>query len=261
MPLAAAPARCYPDTMLLHLDHGDRTLTVSLRWPDARCLLDAATAGDLATTLAGLPDACRAVVLRSDGPAFCLGEIDEPADVAGRSPGALAAEALAAVRQPVICMIAGAVEDAGLELALAADLRIASAAATFRMGHLQRGALPACGGTQRLPRIVGRAAALELLLLGASIDAARALEIGLVHRAVPADAVTGVVAAVVERLGRAAPIAVEYVKEAVLRGVERPLTEGLHLEADLYALLQTTADRTEGIRAFLEHRSPRFEGR
>lgn len=234
----------------------------TLAWPDAGCLLDAATAADLASLAAAARDeGLRALVLAADGPAFCRGEVDEPADAAGRTPAQVAVEALAALPMPVLCAIEGDAWDAGLELALACDLRLAGAAASLRMAHLASGLVPQAGGTQRLPRVAGKAAALRLLLLAETLDAAEARTLGLVQRLTPAGGALAEAEALAARLASGAPIATQYLKEAVHRGMECSLADGLQLEADLYFLLQTTADRMEGIRSFQEKRPPRFEGR
>jgi enoyl-CoA hydratase/carnithine racemase len=117
------------------------------------------------------------------------------------------------------------------------------------------------GGTQRLPRIVGRAKALELVLTTETISAEEALAIGLVSKIVPPESLAAEVDAVVQAVVTKGPLSLRYVKEAVNKGLDLTLEQGLRLEADLYFLLHTTADRTEGIRAFLEKRPPRFQGR
>ncbi len=121
--------------------------------------------------------------------------------------------------------------------------------------------MPCGGGTQRLPRLVGRAKAAEMILLGQSLDAAAALACGLVNRVAP----RGEARAAAERLARTmasrGPLALRYAKEAINRGLDMPLEQALRYETDLTVILQTTRDRAEGVRAFLEKRPPRFEGR
>jgi len=248
--------------MSLTLDLREGYALALLQWDDPGCLLTPTDATNLAATVAMAEDTgCRALVLAAEGAAFCLGDTGEPADLEGRTPIAVAATALAAATIPTIAAIEGHAGEAGLELALACDLRIASRTARFSAAHLQHGDFPAAGGTQRLPRITGRAVALSMLLLGDQLDALSAHQAGLVQR------VTGSGRALAEaedwarRLANGAPIATQYLKEAIVRGMEQPLAEGLQREADLYFLLQTTADRDEGLRAFREKRTPRFEGR
>ena len=165
--------------------------------------------------------------------------------------------ALAGLRIPVVAWVDGACYDEALELALAADVRIAAPTATFRIGLVREGRLPWHGGTQRLTRAVGRGQALRLLLTGETLDADDALRIGLVHACGSADDAEAVAASIAD----AGPIAAQYVKEAVAASADLPLRDGLRLEADLSILLHSTADRAEGLRGFAEKRKPRFQGR
>jgi len=120
--------------------------------------------------------------------------------------------------------------------------------------------IPGGGGTQRLPRLVGRGKALEMILTGARIDAREALRIGLVERVVPAAEVHAAAQTLAKTLAERAPIATRYAKEAVVKGLGMSLEDGLRLENDLATLLRTTEDRLEGAKAFLEKRKPRFTG-
>lgn len=167
--------------------------------------------------------------------------------------------AVAALPMPVLAVLEGAVVAEALELALACDLRLASAAATFAMPQLAEGRLPCCGGSQRLPRLVGLSAAYELFL-GAEWSAARAEALGLVTAVVPGTALAAEATRWAARLAAKSPFAARFLKEAVRRGLEVPLDQALLIEEDLYLLLQTTGDRKEGIRAFLAKRTPRFKG-
>jgi enoyl-CoA hydratase/carnithine racemase len=162
--------------------------------------------------------------------------------------------------QPVICAVNGDATSAGLELALACDLRIAAEGARFSLPETASGLLPMAGGSQRLPRLVGRGEALRLLLLAEPIDAAEALRIGLVSAVVPGERLLAEAEALAFRLASRGPIALRYAKEAVRRGLEQPLDQALRFETDLTVILQTTEDRAEGVRAFLEKREPRFRG-
>ncbi len=162
---------------------------------------------------------------------------------------------------PVIAAINGAALGQGLELAMACDLRICSRNAVFGMPQAARGGLPRDGGTQRLARLVGRGKALEMLLLGENIDAREALRIGLVHKVVPPDELTAVVYKMAHKIAALSPISLAYAKEAVTKGMDLTLDQGLRLEADLYYLLHTTRERTEGITAFRENRTPYFKGK
>jgi len=180
---------------------------------------------------------------------------------AGDEPPPKGAGALAAVEKPTIAAINGDAIDQGLELALACDIRIAVAEARLGLTHLKRGLIPWDGGTQRLPRIVGRAWATDLLLTGRLIDAEEALRIGLLHQVVgDAKALLRAVEEWANNILEAGPIALAYAKEAVVKGADMTLEQGLRLEADLAILLHSTHDRGEGIRSFLERRRPAYRG-
>ncbi len=170
------------------------------------------------------------------------------------------AAAIAAIEKPVVAAVSGDVAGAALEMGLSADIRIAAQDASFAMPQVAAGRLPQDGGTQRLPRIVGRAKALELLLTAATVDAGEALEMGLVSRLAPPEKLAEAAVALAVEIAAKGPLALRYLKEAVNQGLDMTLEQGLRLEADLYFLLHTTADRTEGITAFKEKRQPDFKG-
>lgn len=171
-----------------------------------------------------------------------------------------AAPALAEIEIPVIAAINGDAVDHGLELALACDLRIATRGARLGFTDLSRGVVPWDGGTQRLPRLVGRGRALEMLLDSRLLEAEEAHKIGLVNMVVDPEKLMDKVESLALGIASGAPIAVRYLKETVLKGLDMTLDQGLRLEADLNILLQSTADRAEGIRSFLERREPEFRG-
>ena len=162
--------------------------------------------------------------------------------------------------QPIIAAIRGFALGGGLELALACDIRIAGEDSQLGLTEVNLAIIPGGGGTQRLPRLVGRGKALEMILTGARIDAREALRIGLVERVVPATEVLSSAQALARTLADKAPVALRYAKEAVVKGLGLPLEDGLRLENDLATLLRTTDDRIEGAKAFLEKRKPRFTG-
>ena len=170
------------------------------------------------------------------------------------------ASALAALPMPVIVAVNGDAFDHGLELALAGDIRIAVQDARFGFTGLDQGALPWDGGTQRLPRLVGAAWARDMLLTGRVVDSGEALAIGLVNRVTPADQLLEEAQDMAETIAAGGPVAARYAKEAVLKGMDLSLDQGLGLEADLNVILQSTEDRAEGIRSFLDRRPPRFGG-
>jgi enoyl-CoA hydratase len=171
------------------------------------------------------------------------------------------AEWIAMLDRPVIAAINGDATGQGLEMVMACDVRIATKTSHFGMSHVKAGVIPWDGGTQRLSRVVGKANALELILTGKVIDAAEAFRMGLVNQVVCGETLMPVAMAMGEEIASKGPIALRYVKEAVQKGLDMTLDQGLRLETDLYLALHTTRDRTEGIRAFKEKRKPRFQGR
>lgn len=165
------------------------------------------------------------------------------------------------LEKPVIAAMHGFVIGSGVEIAACCDLRVASEDATFSLPEVNLGMIPAAGGTQTVPRLVPKGAAMELILLGDRINAADALRMNLVNKIVPRDALLTTAEEWARKLVAKAPIALKLAKEAVNRGLELKLDEGMLLENELYLVLQTTEDRMEGIRAFLERRKPEFKGR
>jgi len=172
-----------------------------------------------------------------------------------------AATAIASIDRAVIAAINGDALGQGLELALSCDIRLASDRARFGFPQVAQGLIPFDGGTQRLPRIVGRGKALELILTAETITAQEALEIGLVSKVVGGANLAAEAEALARTIAAKGPIAIRFIKEAVNKGLDLALEQGLRLEADLYFLLHTTADRTEGITAFLKKRPPKFKGK
>ena len=170
------------------------------------------------------------------------------------------ANEFASIDKPVIAAINGDAIGQGLELALACDIRIASTTAKFGLPQIIDGYIPADGGTQRLPRIVGPGKALELILTGAIIDVKEALELGLINTAVQNKSLMADVSLMAQKMASKGPISLRYAKEAVLTGMDLTLEQGLRLEADLYMLLHTTHDRAEGIQSFRQKRPPNFKG-
>ncbi len=173
--------------------------------------------------------------------------------------GTKAVTSVAGIDRPVIAAINGDALGVGLEVALSCDIRLASQQARFGFPEVASGLIPMCGGTQRLPRVIGKAKALELILAAETISAEEALGIGLVSQVVARENLASEAENLAQNIASKAPIALRYIKEAVNKGLDLTLEQGLRLEADLYFLLHTTADRTEGIKAFLEKRPPRFK--
>jgi enoyl-CoA hydratase/carnithine racemase len=163
--------------------------------------------------------------------------------------------------KPVIAAVNGIAVGGGLELCLACDLRIAAENATFGVPEVKLGVVPGWGGTQRLPRAIPRAKAAEMLFFGESIDSWEAYHIGLVNRVVPLDQLLPTAEAWAERLCQIPPLAIRAAKEAMMKGAEMGLEDGLRLEAKLIDLLFTTEDHKEARQAFLERRKPQIKGR
>ncbi len=172
------------------------------------------------------------------------------------------AAAWAALRPPVVAVVAGACMSVGFEVALAADIRVCGPDAVFALPDLAAGRLPCWGGTQRLARAVRPAEASAMVLLGRPVTAERAATLGLVHAVAPdAAALAALADELVATLLQRGPLALELAKEAVHRGAELPLRDGLRLEGDLNHQLAATADRAEGLAAFFDKRPPDFAGR
>lgn len=245
----------------------DHVATVTIRPPGGwfdRAFLDAV---GVAAEQVASDTQVRSVIVRVGAPEGDFGRgwtpeaLGEPMGIAGVPSPAAGVVAVAAIPQPVVAALRGRTHSIALELALACDVRVASEDATFAMPEPQAGGLPIGGGTQRLPRAVGRAQALRLLLLGEEIDAPEALRIGLVSRVVPPHELEPAAQEIADAIASRGPLATRLAKEAVYRGAEMPLDQALRYELDLTVLLQSTADRAEGVRAFAEKRPPRFIGR
>jgi enoyl-CoA hydratase/carnithine racemase len=193
------------------------------------------------------------LAITGTGDTFCIGF---DADV---NPNLV--ESMAVLSKPTVAIVNGDAVDEGMELAMAADIRVASTGARFALTQPARGEMPRFGGTQRLPRLVGIANAMRIILAGAELDGLEAMRIGLVTYLAKDRKELGARAAeVAQSILTRGPVAVRLVKDAVRKGYDMTLDQGIRLEEDLYALLQTTADRAEGVRAFLEKRKPLFRG-
>jgi enoyl-CoA hydratase/carnithine racemase len=205
------------------------------------------------------------VVLSSSGSDFCTGGDKRQLIIASEDqhlPLKLSpADAVASIEVPTLASIGGDALGMGLELALACDLRIASDSASFGLPQITQGHLPMDGGTQRLSRVIGRGKALEMVLTGESISSGEALEVGLVNRIFSREKLSSETETMAKLIAGKAPISLRYCKEAVNKGLDLTLEQGLRLEADLYFLLHTTSDRTEGIRSFLAKKPPEYRAR
>ena len=244
---------------------------ITLNRPDKLNALNRATLTELhaAFEAAGADEAIRVVVLTGAGPkAFVAGA--DIAEMNGLSPvqardfsrhGQRLMTRIEQLGKPVLAMVNGFALGGGLELAMACHLRIAADSAKLGQPEVNLGLIPGFGGTQRLLRLVGRGAALELCLLGTPIDAARAAQIGLVTRVVPADQLEAETQKWAEQLAAAAPQALRGVLDAVLLGGEAPVETGLDYETQAFALAFSTEDMKDGTGAFLARCKPQFTGR
>lgn len=255
----------------LIVDKQDGVARVTINRAEARNALSKATNEELAVVAAelGADAGIRAVVLTGAGDkSFCAGaDLKERKGVSPEQTGPYvdaisgAINAWARIPQPTIAAVNGFAFGGGMELALACDLRIASENAKFGLTEVRLGIMPGAGGTQRLPRQIGVAAAKELILLGKRIDAKRALALGLVLEVVPVGELGKAVDAMLDEMRLCAPKSLRMAKEAIDRGIEVGIDEGLRIERQCYEVTLFTEDRNEGLRAFAEKRPPKFEGR
>lgn len=163
--------------------------------------------------------------------------------------------------KPVIAAVNGVALGGGTELALASDIRLASETATMGLTETRLAIIPGAGGTQRLPRLVGKGVAKELIFTGRRIAAAEALRIGLVNHVHPADQLMTACRALAEEICLSGPIAVEQAKYAINRGLEADMQTGLAIESNAYWICIPTEDRLEGLAAFREKRKPVYKGK
>jgi len=245
--------------------------TVTVNRPDKLNALDRATleALDMAFSEAAADPAVRVVVLTGAGPkAFVAGadiaEMNGLSAVQGRDFSLLGQGLMRRIERmpkPVIGKINGFALGGGLELAMACHLRVAAETARVGQPEVNLGLIPGFGGSQRLLRLCGRAAALELCLLGAPITAARAAQLGIVTEVVPAAELDSRVQALATQLAAAAPLALRGILDAIHIGGECPLGEGLEYESAQFGLMFATEDMREGTSAFLARRPPVFQNR
>jgi enoyl-CoA hydratase len=236
----------------------DHIARITLNRPDADNVINRQLTRELEDVCRGVnqdDDVYVVIITGAGDKAFCgggeVGESGAPYNVAA---------VVAGIDRPVIAAVNGDALGQGAELALSCDIRLASQRARFGFSQVASGLIPVDGGTQRLPRIVGKGKALELILTADAISAGEALEIGLVSAVFPQEKLAAEAETLARTMASKGPVALRFAKEAVNKGLDLTLEQGLRLEADLYFLLHTTADRTEGIKSFLEKRTPEFKG-
>jgi enoyl-CoA hydratase len=259
-----------PSYESLRYEVRDRAVWITIHRPDKLNALDRRTVEELVEArdrAVAEPEVAAIVVTGAGERAFVAGA--DVAEMAALDPAAAqrfshflqqALDGLERSPRPVIAAINGFALGGGCELALACHLRIAADTARFGQPEVGLGLIPGAGGTQRLPRVVGRGAALELILTGNPIDAVEAHRIGLVNRVVPAAELRTAATAWVATLATRSPIAVTRALDAVLRGADGTRDAGMLIESSLFGLSFATADMREGTRAFLEKRKPAFRG-
>lgn len=255
----------------LRVERQDAITRITFDRPKVLNALNRKTMEELDACLAeaARDDSVRALILTGSGEkAFVAGA--DIAELAQRTPvdgkefslyGQSVLRKLETMGKPSLAAINGYALGGGCELALACTLRIASRTAKLGQPEVKLGILPGYGGTQRLARLCGRGVAAQLVLTGEIITAEEAWRIGLVNQVVEPGELLAASEALARKMLANAPLAVRYSLEAIDRGLEMPLEEGLFLEATLFGLLCATEDMREGTRAFLEKRAPQFQNR
>jgi enoyl-CoA hydratase len=255
----------------LLVDRDGAVSIITINRPKVLNALNGPTLDELSQVIdeAGRDESVRALILTGAGDrAFVAGaDINELAvqtPIGGREHarrGQALFDRLERLGKPVVAAVNGFALGGGCELAMACTLRIAADTAKLGQPEINLGLLPGYAGSQRLPRLVGRGRALELLLLGHQISAEEAWRIGLVNRVVPAAELMTEAKKTAQALASKAPVAVRYILDAVARGLEMPFGEAQDYEATLFGLLSTSEDMREGTQAFLEKRKAEFKGR
>src|SRR6059036_985576 len=244
---------------------------VTLNRPKVLNALNRRTWEDLRTAFEDARDdtAVRGVILTGAGDkAFIAGaDINELAQVTAveaeesSSYGQAVLNLIENLGKPVIAAVNGFALGGGCETAMACTIRVASEHAKFGQPEVKLGLIPGGGGTQRLPRLVGKGRALQLILSGETISAQEAYRIGLVNEVVPAAELITRAEAILKQIFANAPLAIKYALEAVNKGLETSQAQGLSLEASLFGICAGTEDKKEGTQAFLQKRAAQFQGR
>lgn len=251
------------------VEHDGAVATVTLDRPDALNAQTRASRSALLRDLRALSAdaAVRSVVLTGAGRAFCAGQDLREQDALANVDETIREtyipiiESLVGMPKPVIAAINGAAAGAGLSLALACDVRYMAEDAVLMMAFSNIGLVPDCGGTWLLPRAVGYARAFELAATGRRVQAAEALELGLVQRLLPRDEVLPAALELASALAARPTLALGWTKRLLRAGEQSSLADVMELEAQLQVSAVRTHDHAEGVAAFLEKREARFEGR
>ena len=260
-----------PNLEFVTYEVADRIATITINRPDKLNALNDAVMAEIDSAFAkAKADADVGVVILTGAgdKAFVagadIGELAKQTVTGGKAKSLRGQAVLANIEnlgKPVIAMINGYAFGGGLELALACHLRTLAAETKIGLPEVGLSIIPGYGGTQRLPRIVGRGRALEMILTGAPISPDTALQFGLVNRVVPAAELEESTHALAKQMLKNGPLALAMATESVLRGTEVSLEEGLRIECDLFGIISSTEDMREGLNAFLEKRKPDYKGR
>lgn len=257
------------ENILLDCEANIATLTVNR--PEKRNAINNATVDEIDAALDFIEKQAdlRVLILTGTGEkAFVagadIGELDKRDALSGRADTRRRQEVYTRIEQlsiPSIAAVNGWALGTGLELALACNMRIAADSARMGQPEVKLGIIPGAGGTFRLPRLIGLGRAMEIILTGNPVTAGDALQMGLVNRVVPLENLMNETLSLARTIAALPKLAVQYAKEAVLRANEGSLNEGLAHESYLHALVCGTADKQEGVSAFLEKREAKFSGR
>lgn len=257
------------ENILVERDGGVATITINR--PKVLNALSMQTLDELRRAILALKydDGVRVVILTGAGDkSFVAGadinELSEQTPISGREHalrGQHVFDLIEHLGKPVIAAINGYALGGGCELAMACTIRIAADTAKLGQPEINLGIIPGYGGSQRLPRLIGRGRALELLLTGDQISAAEAYRLGLVNRVVTGANLMGEARKLAQTLAAKAPIAVRYIIDAVNKGLQMPLPDAQVFEATLFGLVSTTEDMREGTKAFLDKRKAEFKGK
>ncbi len=255
----------------LRLEKKDGVAVLTVNRPDKLNALNDRTIEELeaAFTALGSDPEVRGVILTGAGDkAFVagadIGELSTESPVDGKERSIRGQKILDRIEnlgKPVVAAVNGFALGGGCELAMACHVRVASENARLGTPEVKLGIMCGYAGTQRLPRLVGKGRALEILLTGEMVDAAEALRIGLVNRVVPKESLLGEAEALLRKMLANGPVSLRFTMEAVGAGLEMPLREAQLLEATLFGLICTTEDMKEGTKAFLEKRPAKFQGK
>lgn len=248
----------------------DRIAFLTINNPPMNAIsLEVAQQLDEAVVEIGKDDSIKAVIFSGEGRAFISGadirmlkevkDRHEARRVTSVLHGAL--NKIEALRKPVIAAVHGFCLGGGLEVALACHMRVAGEKALFGVPEIKLGIYPGAGGTQRLPRVVGKAKGLEMILTGEFISAQEALQWGLVNKVVPQEKVQEAARSLADQIVSKGKLAVEYAMMVVAEGLKMDLHKGLDLEEEYFGILCETEDMQEGMAAFLEKREPKFKDR